>query len=245
MGAASELLLFDLEHHRNVVLPAIETWLATGDIADWWRQAFVSRISAFDPDAKMSRELFDLRQKTIAGLPAPVAPIDEITQYGLEIALLESARDGLAFGNAKCILFEVEDQLESLAVKEEVDKDSEFWPLIRQLDQGLRFLNHGSGGFSEGLLGFLDNQACALLSAKMSMATAKSGAELKPQSVAQIHEQLRGWKANSEKIYRVVHSMADLAARSNLGLLHGRDLNTEKLGTWESGLFRNHLATSR
>lgn len=175
-------------------------------------------------------------------LPLPDRGLGEETRGSAEIAVMTATvGDGLAFGNSVWLSIDLMDEFDG-ALDSLPCHGSAVAARIRQLDESLLHLNHGSGGFGEGLRGALGVAAAAALDDELT-AHGSRPAEGPVQSIraeldANRHEPARPWQPRTTLI--ALHSMAHLARSRDCGLLHGRDLETGQLGIWQAGVLYRH-----
>ena len=171
-------------------------------------------------------------------VPVPDRRLDDATLAAVEIAVTSATvGDGLAFGNSTWLTIDLVDEFDPV-LEPLPAPGSAAATLIDRLDTSLLHLNEGSGGFGEGLRGALDAAAVAVLDDEL----AGHGSRPADGSVGEIRAAINAVPVEPSNLWQprrsliALHSMAHLARRHGLGLLHGRDLNIDHVGTWQAGV---------
>ena len=233
MGAVSTLLLLDGDAVRDRVGPALRAWIAGDEPAGWWLESLRDRARAL-PDPADREAWSGLAPRDDDHLiPDPARSLSERTRDAFEVALVTAAAgDALAFGNARWLGLDLLDDLEPV-LDPGPAPGSTVASLIERLDTNLLHLNHGSGGFGEGLRGWLDAGEVH----ELAHALSAHGSHPVDGPVENIRAAIDRTDPPRQTAV-ALHGMAQLADRGGRALLHGRDLAIDHLGTWDRGVLR-------
>ncbi len=175
-------------------------------------------------------------------VPRPDRAFDEETLDAAEAAVLAATvGDGLALGNSRWLTLDLLDEYDPV-LDPMPAAGSRIAALLDELDRNLMHLNHGSGGFGEGLRG----AAGPVMVADLDDELAAHGSRPVTGTVHDFRDAMDAVPAQpsvlleSRQTLIALHSMAHLARTHGLGLLHGRDLALRTTGTWTAGVFRRH-----
>ena len=246
MGAVSTLFLLDVGMLRGRVLPTLRRWISTGATDAWWTDA-LHRTQAPAP-VPADRAAWQAGEPGGPGwssgrptdlLPEPRRTLDEDTLRALEVAVLAATvGDGLAFGNARWLSVDLVDPDDGV-LDEAPAAGSQLLDLIERLDDGLQHLRLSTGGYGEGLRGALDEAGTAELDRELaalgSLPADGGPPQIRGAMAARPAEPAHRQAARTTLLG--VHSMAHRASLLGLGLLHGRDLTLDGMGSWQSGVF--------
>jgi hypothetical protein len=232
VGSVSTLLLLHPGQLHGRVLPALQARVPGGDAAAWWpAQLWPARR----PDGVPSPGAGSLKL-------GPDRAFDEETLDAVEAAVLTATvGDGLAFGNSTWLTIDLLDEYEPV-LDPAPAAGSRIAALLEELDRNLMHLNHGSGGYGEGLRG----AASPAMTADLDDELAAHGSRPVAGPARDISDAMNAVPAEpstlveSRRTLIALHSMARLARAQGLGLLHGRDLALDAAGTWTAGVFRRH-----
>jgi hypothetical protein len=245
VGFSTLLLMVDMQALRTRVLPAVREWVIDGVVADWWSVALrANRIDALgrveyplaaDLDAADSwMDIFD----PMVGLRDVLD--DDLLRCALEIAITSATvGDFVGFGKAYLAWDLLPDETDPVqALLPRPAPGDRVVELVKRLDEGLAHLRPSDGGYGEGIRGMLYVADTAALDDELTAHGSTAVVGTTDQIRNAVSSASSDITTRGRSTLVAVHAMAHRARVLRLGLLHGRDLHTSHLGSWDAGRFR-------